>query len=313
MARKNKHYYDPKSMKSLEGIALPEKIKCARCCKNVSQKKFSSTQLSHARLAISEKGVHAEYSIKCQSCIDGGVVEIKCIACSKTKGLEEFARSQRRNPDNATCYDCVEAQLAVDPINEDVYESNDKSALFYPDDVAFERQPSQWTGGSAIEGSENGTWTQDDDEDGGIKLSSELQSKLSIKSSLQRGTLIQTDDGPQSDDFGWQTASASSWYSSSKKTPSSTMSGSNVNKYGKPSTGTSNSSLHTFDSGYVEKPGNTSINKSGFAKIKAYNPKTDGSSPVSQPPQASKARADEHDWSSSESDGDYDSDEDAVI
>lgn len=48
------------------------------------------------------------------------------------------------------------------------------------------------------------------------------------------------------------------------------MSGFDKNKYGKPSTGTSNATLHTFDSGYVEKPATAPVKKGGFAKIKAY-------------------------------------------
>jgi hypothetical protein len=56
--------------------------------------------------------------------------------------------------DFQTCYDCVEEQLDVDPINDEVYdEIQDRSNAFVPDDVPFDYQPSQWTDDDKPEGS----------------------------------------------------------------------------------------------------------------------------------------------------------------
>lgn len=52
--------------------------------------------------------------------------------CGKTKGLESFAKSQRRNPDTAKCFACVEGQLANEAFDEDKYEDPDK-AFVTPD------------------------------------------------------------------------------------------------------------------------------------------------------------------------------------
>lgn len=52
--------------------------------------------------------------------------------CGKTKGLEDFAKSQRRNPDTAKCFACVEGQLANEAFDEDKYEDPDK-AFITPD------------------------------------------------------------------------------------------------------------------------------------------------------------------------------------
>lgn len=52
--------------------------------------------------------------------------------CGKTKGLEDFAKSQRCKPDTAKCFKCVEQQLADEAFNEDRYEDLDK-AFVTPD------------------------------------------------------------------------------------------------------------------------------------------------------------------------------------
>jgi hypothetical protein len=52
--------------------------------------------------------------------------------CGKTKGLEEFAKSQRAKPDTAKCFKCIEMQLADEPMNEEKYEQPD-TAFVAPD------------------------------------------------------------------------------------------------------------------------------------------------------------------------------------
>ncbi|CAI6265092.1 unnamed protein product [Periconia digitata] len=304
MARKNKSFYDASQMRALEGIPLPEKIKCARCNNFLTQKKFSNTQLAHARTQIKNHGRNVTYQINCQSCTGVQVVEIQCVACCKTKGLEEFAKSQRRDVDKATCYACVDEQLAVDPIDEEVYDSPDRTKLFIPEDVQWESQPSQWTGGSTIEASENNTWTQDD-EDGGIALGSELQNKLSLGPASQKGTLIDTSTN-ENDQFGWQSQRTKSWRSSATSAVS-VSSGFDPSKYGKP--GPNNGSLKSFDSGFVEKPGSATPRKAPWAKIKAYNPKTDGPSPATS--SQTKTNNGKDDWSSSESENEEDAEDDS--
>ena len=63
-------------------------------------------------------------------CTGGQPVEIECSVCGITKGLEAFAKSQRKKIDTAECFKCTEKRLDVDPINEDVYEDERGSRTF---------------------------------------------------------------------------------------------------------------------------------------------------------------------------------------
>jgi hypothetical protein len=63
--------------------------------------------------------------------------------CSKTKGLEDFAKSQRAKPDTARCFKCVDDQLNDTPVNEEMYEQPD--AAFLPPDHSKGRYPEYWS------------------------------------------------------------------------------------------------------------------------------------------------------------------------
>jgi hypothetical protein len=123
---KTHHHHQSTNSDSLKGIALPAKIKCGRCQKNLPQVKFSMKQLTDARWQI--KNSSKVYKpINCHNCTGQQVVEVECTMCGKTKGLEDFAKSQRRNPDTAKCFKCVEAQLANEAFDEEKYEDPDKA------------------------------------------------------------------------------------------------------------------------------------------------------------------------------------------
>jgi DNA repair protein RAD7 len=119
------------NLNRFRGIPLPTKIKCGRCHKNLPQAKYSVKQLTDARWQI-KNSTKIYKAINCQGCTGQQKVEIECTMCGKTKGLEEFAKSQRSKPDTAKCFKCVEAQLADEPFNEDRYEDLEK-AFITPD------------------------------------------------------------------------------------------------------------------------------------------------------------------------------------
>ena len=84
------------------------RIKCEICKKFRMQTAFSNKQLNTMREAIFQYGQAALSDdqpgyVKCRSCSGTQVVELLCSVCDKTKGLDEFAKSQRRNPDTAVC------------------------------------------------------------------------------------------------------------------------------------------------------------------------------------------------------------------
>lgn len=78
---------------------MPEKIKCGRCNKNMSNKRYSEKQLNDARWQIEDRGrIHTP--IKCRTCTGGGhIFELECMMCNKTKGLKEFSKTQRKADD----------------------------------------------------------------------------------------------------------------------------------------------------------------------------------------------------------------------
>jgi DNA repair protein RAD7 len=126
----------------LKGVVLPEKIKCGRCSKNLPQAKYSIKQLTDARWQVKNVG-RINKSINCQPCTGQRVVEVECTMCGKTKGLEDFAKSQRSKPDTAKCFKCVEVQLADLPVNEDRYEEPEKA--FITPDHSNGQIPEYWS------------------------------------------------------------------------------------------------------------------------------------------------------------------------
>lgn len=65
----------------------------------MSNKRFSEKQLNDARWQIEDRGrIHTP--IKCRTCTGGShIFEIECTMCNKTKGLEEFSKTQRKADD----------------------------------------------------------------------------------------------------------------------------------------------------------------------------------------------------------------------
>jgi hypothetical protein len=84
----------------LKGVPMPPKLKCSRCDKYKGHTAFSEKQLNDARMSFRNR---TTYNIRCGPCNGGQLVEIECCYCGKTKGLDEFAKSQRTKPDSAVC------------------------------------------------------------------------------------------------------------------------------------------------------------------------------------------------------------------
>lgn len=65
---------------------------------------FSNRQLEILHDAIARQGERALKGpgyARCRTCAGGQAVEMKCVVCRTTKCLDEFAKSQRSNRDNA--------------------------------------------------------------------------------------------------------------------------------------------------------------------------------------------------------------------
>jgi len=95
------------------GVAIPDRIKCGRCEKNLPQARYSTKQLTDLRWQIKTNG-RCTQPIICRRCTGEPLVEIECFMCHKTKGLEEFAKSQRCRPDHAVCETLIHGCIGTD-------------------------------------------------------------------------------------------------------------------------------------------------------------------------------------------------------
>ncbi|TKA77867.1 hypothetical protein B0A49_01845 [Cryomyces minteri] len=66
------------------------------CKKYKPQAQYSNKQMADLRHAIFTR-------------------ELECVGCDTVKGLDEFSKTHRRNPDNARCKVCMDIQVAIEP------------------------------------------------------------------------------------------------------------------------------------------------------------------------------------------------------
>ncbi|MCJ1407965.1 hypothetical protein MMC19_002037 [Ptychographa xylographoides] len=112
----------------LAAVKIPDKIRCLSCDKLKGPNQFSNKQLSDLRFKILRSGLTpatAKAYIKCRFCTGAQVTELTCIVCDESKSLGEFMKTQRRDPDNARCQDCVVAQTTMLPGIEDIEDDDD--------------------------------------------------------------------------------------------------------------------------------------------------------------------------------------------
>ncbi|RMZ85283.1 hypothetical protein DV738_g351, partial [Chaetothyriales sp. CBS 135597] len=92
----------------------PGDIRCGSCNKKLNRARFSNTALSKYQAALfaaarSKSNPADVRRPNCRDCTGGGRQEMFCQGCQKTLGLDRFSKNQRRIPDNAACWDCVQA------------------------------------------------------------------------------------------------------------------------------------------------------------------------------------------------------------
>ena len=104
------------------GASVPEKTKCKVDKKVKKIDQFSNKQKND--LVAKMKGLHGVAKeghlrdgwITCKACTSQQTVELQCTGkCGEWKPLEDFAKTQRRNRDNAKCKPCMEDILKVQP------------------------------------------------------------------------------------------------------------------------------------------------------------------------------------------------------
>ncbi|KAF2629826.1 hypothetical protein BU25DRAFT_364158 [Macroventuria anomochaeta] len=315
--RKQVHAYNPNEIERLRCVPLPAKLKCNMCLKNYNQANFSQKQLTDVRWQVSRSG-RITTNPKCSKCTGGQLVEIECVMCHKTKGLEGYAKVQRKKPDDATCYDCMEIQVSREPVDEVRYE--DPTKAFITTESSGGSYPDYWSSASSTRDttSSAGDWEDTESTDGGrrrhegggIDLSEHFQHALSVSGEVS-DTLIDSEFSykPANDTKPgtWsEVAGTKSWHTGTE-TASSVRSGFDPNRYGRPGARSVSDSVHSFNSSIAERSQSDSGQvemKGNFAKIKAYK----------APPQDDPFNSDEEDEKESSSDDEADySDDDTVI
>ncbi|KAL4795236.1 Stc1 domain-containing protein [Aspergillus venezuelensis] len=113
--------YNDNIRRQLESVHLPEKLKCKVCRKLRGADKFSKRQLDIFRNAFVVEGQSATNKgyATCRGCTGGQTMELRCSICDKTKSLDCFALSQRREHEFARCFDCVQGHRDAEPVVDD--------------------------------------------------------------------------------------------------------------------------------------------------------------------------------------------------
>ncbi|OGM44867.1 hypothetical protein ABOM_006086 [Aspergillus bombycis] len=114
--------YSDAIKRQLERVVIPDRVKCMTCNKMRMQSAYSKRQLDALRNAIVVKGGRAltgRGHAKCRECVGGQTVELRCVICDETKGLEEFAKNQRHDRDHARCLACVQNHTETEPVLEE--------------------------------------------------------------------------------------------------------------------------------------------------------------------------------------------------
>ncbi|KAL5116011.1 UV-damaged DNA-binding protein rad7 [Pleosporales sp. CAS-2024a] len=272
------HAYGPNEINDLMNVELPPRIKCGRCDVGLPPAKYSTKQLTDLRFHFKTQGNY-DKRINCQKCTGQPIVEIECIMCHKTKGILDFAKSQRTKPDDAKCYACIAKQVSREPVNHRAYE---EGVNFRTPDHSNGATPEYWTtAGSDMESSGWASVSGDHDthDKGGVSLSHVFDRAMSISGSTS-GTLISTDifypGGSANTSASSQVRSGESW----RSPPGSTAGGSantgdrfKPNAYGRAAAASTAGTQRTYPSSVAEY--SDAATTSRFARIRAY--KADGS------------------------------------
>ncbi|KAK2806556.1 hypothetical protein FQN51_006522 [Onygenales sp. PD_10] len=121
--------------RQLAAVRIPDKVKCKFCSKICSSSNFSKRQLEELRKAMlrnrTTTAINGPGYAGCFSCLAGQTSELTCCVCDKTKSLEHFSKNQRRDPDNARCFNCVQGHLELEPVSEELAEQPGDEGSMY--------------------------------------------------------------------------------------------------------------------------------------------------------------------------------------
>ncbi|KAH3945487.1 hypothetical protein HBH53_146050 [Parastagonospora nodorum] len=314
------HAYSQSEIDSLMGVPIPTRIRCGRCERNLPQTQYSTRQLTDLRWQVRTAGNYTQ-PINCRRCTGEPLVEIECFMCHKTKGLEEFAKSQRCSPDHAQCFKCTEELVTRLP------PAHRGGRGFVTPDTANGHTPDYWT--SAPSDFESSGWSANGDanalEDGGVPLSQDFQRGLSISGSTS-GPLIETDSevsyqGRNGINDGWSEARSGhtgSWHTGTRSTAAGSginSNGFNPNAYGRPLATSNAGTQRSYPSSVAEHSEMSGSRQ--FPRVRAFRPGDSSdisAGPVRSPfvrPAGDTTRELDQSWQSDSEEEDDDDDDDS--
>ncbi|KAL9116441.1 MAG: hypothetical protein Q9187_007034, partial [Circinaria calcarea] len=142
-------------------------VRCEDCNRVKSTEQYSKKQLSDLRYKIMMFGKNLSTAsnkgaIKCRACTGQQTMEMTCIICDTTKGLEGFTKAQRRDPDKADdiTLDSGSRDKIVKPSSSSpLQKHNEQSRTGFSEDFKFSTSnpgtPQPYNGGEASTSASN--------------------------------------------------------------------------------------------------------------------------------------------------------------
>lgn len=132
----------------------PSQIRCAVCQKTKSREEFSKRQLlkftSYNKGSRTTKKDVDSVHVTCTLCTAGQTVELKCYVCDKVKGLEDFAKNQRKDPDNARCTKCVGTDIETESdLYHELYHKHPDNSIHHSSSDDEEEEEYEWDAGAS--------------------------------------------------------------------------------------------------------------------------------------------------------------------
>lgn len=105
------------------------RVWCKRCSQLRPLASFANNRQNDARFSLSRGAKLGDRKILdkmiCSNCTAAPPTELKCNGCNKTRSLERFSSTQRRDPDSARCRKCTSEIENVKPRQQDPHEAED--------------------------------------------------------------------------------------------------------------------------------------------------------------------------------------------
>ncbi|KAG9603612.1 hypothetical protein KCU77_g1700, partial [Aureobasidium melanogenum] len=140
--------------------SLPNEVWCKGCSQFRPLASFAKNRQNDANFWLSNGAKLGDKKILnkmiCSNCTAAPPVELKCTGCNKTRSLDRFSTTQRRDPDSARCRKCISEIENVKPGQQDPYEADDFDGDYMTSITGDLISRSSTSGGAPLASSSNG-------------------------------------------------------------------------------------------------------------------------------------------------------------